>query len=86
MGTFLNEVKSKQATLCCAKKVCSTWEHEAEGQQLRLAASLCLRLNVTHIVTSAHCHTVWHGGEVLRRSKKNQKREVNKADAIWNII
>lgn len=29
---------------------------------------------------------VWQAGEVLRRSKKNQKREVYKADAIWNLI
>lgn len=55
--TFLNEMKSKQATLWCAENiVCSTEGCEAEGQQLQLAASLCLKLNVTHIVTSAQCH------------------------------
>lgn len=29
---------------------------------------------------------VWQGGEVLQKSKKNQKRVINKADAIWNLI
>lgn len=55
---FLNEMKNQQATLWCAEHpVCSTEGCEAEGQQLQLAASLCLKLNVIHTVTSAQCHT-----------------------------
>lgn len=57
MRNFINEVKNKQAILCHAKKTCSTEGGEAEGQQLQLTASFCLKPNVTHRATSTQCHT-----------------------------
>lgn len=49
------------------------------------------------IMSQTECHphshecpvsqwAVWQGGEVLQKSKKNQKRDINKADATLNLI